>query len=368
MGALARTQLPLRPAGPDTVAALLRWYDTERRELPWRSKPRRKADPYTVWLSEVMLQQTTVKAVIPYFATFLERWPDVHSLAAAKLDDVLTAWAGLGYYARARSLHKCAHIIANKYDGEFPTDERTLQTLPGIGPYTAAAISAIAFQQPATPVDGNIERVVSRLFALDAPLPAAKKELHRLAETLTPKKRAGDFAQAMMDIGADVCTTKRPSCLVCPLQPDCHGYAKGIAEQLPTKPAKQIRPVRKGIAFLALREDGYVLLRRRPPAGLLGGMLEVPSTEWTERTPNKTQALRTAPVQANWWPITAQVHHTFTHFKLELTVYRTIVDKDSELTLWADAERCQWVKRSKLDHQALPSVMKKVIALALNET
>ncbi len=367
MGAVARIQLPLRPAGPDTVAALLDWYDGEKRDLPWRVKAGEPIDPYRIWISEVMLQQTTVKAVIPYYLSFLERWPDVFCLAEAKLDDVLTAWAGLGYYSRARSLHKCAKVLAGELDGRFPQSESELVALPGIGPYTAAAIAAIAFQEPTTPVDGNIERVVARLFALSTPLPTAKAELRRLAATMTPQKRPGDFAQAMMDLGAGVCTPKRPSCMVCPLRGDCHGYAKGIADTLPKRLAKPVRPVRRGMAFLALREDGHVLLRRRPEAGLLGGMYEVPSTDWDQEWPVEDEALGMAPVKGEWWLVPGMVVHTFTHFKLELLVYRTLVAADAAVTLWANSERCRWVNRNKISQFALPSVMNKVISHALKE-
>jgi A/G-specific adenine glycosylase len=364
---VARKQLPLRPAGPDTVAALLDWYDRERRDLPWRSKRGRRSDPYRVWLSEIMLQQTTVKAVIPFYEKFLARWPAVEALAAADLDDVLAAWAGLGYYSRARNLHKCAIAIVAEHGGRFPRTEEMLSSLPGIGPYTAAAIAAIAFGEPATPVDGNIERVVSRLFAVRHPLPAAKREIKRLAETLTPQRRAGDFAQAMMDLGASLCSPKTPSCLMCPLQQDCHAHALGIEAQLPVKAARADRPVRYGIAFLALREDGQVLLRRRAEAGLLGGMLEVPSTTWGDDWLPVDQALTAQPVRADWWPVPGVVSHTFTHFRLELMVLRAIVPVTSSLTFWANAEQCRWVARRDLGKAALPSVMAKVIAHALKE-
>jgi A/G-specific adenine glycosylase len=362
-------ELPLRPRGPATVEALLDWYDRERRDLPWRYPPKKKADPYRVWLSEIMLQQTTVKAVIPFFHKFVTTWPKVTDLAAVPLDDVLAAWAGLGYYSRARNLHKCARVVAAEHGGRFPRCEAELRKLPGIGPYTAAAIAAIAFGEKATPVDGNIERVIARLFAVTEALPGAKRSLKSLAETLTPAKRAGDFAQAMMDLGATVCTPKRPSCLVCPIQQDCAGAARGIASLLPVKTEKNERPTRYGIAFLALREDGHVLLRRRPDAGLLGGMLEVPSTPWVDETKTTAAdvkaALKLAPVRADWWPVPGTVVHVFTHFRLELTIYRAIVPSDTELTFWADAGRCRWTARRDLDRQALPSVMQKVIARGL---
>jgi A/G-specific adenine glycosylase len=364
---LAQPGLPLRPAGAETVAALLAWYDTERRILPWRYAPRRKADPYHVWLSEVMLQQTTVKAVIPYFNKFVARWPTIRDLASAPLDDVLQMWAGLGYYSRARNLKACADAIVRDHGGAFPSKEAALLTLPGVGPYTAAAIAAIAFGEKATPVDGNIERVVSRLFAVRQPLPKAKSEIKRLAATLTPTRRPGDFAQAMMDLGAEICTPRRPSCLMCPLQQDCAANAQGVADSLPIKPAKAVRPVRFGIAYLVLREDGAVLLRRRADAGLLGGMMEIPSTEWRDTPASSRDALRSAPVKAAWWPVAGAVTHIFTHFRLELSVRRALVPADSSLTFWADQERCQWVHRRDLDRAALPSVMRKVIAHGLKD-
>jgi len=364
---VARRQLPLRPAGPDTAAALLDWYDGERRDLPWRTKRGRRTDPYRVWLSEIMLQQTTVKAVIPFYERFLARWPTIEALAAAELDDVLAAWAGLGYYSRARNLHKCAQVVVAEHGGAFPRSEDGLGSLPGIGPYTAAAVAAIAFGEKATPVDGNIERVVARLFAVRHPLPAAKREIKRLAETLTPQRRAGDFAQAMMDLGATVCSPKRPSCLMCPLQQDCHAHALGIEEQLPVKLAKPDRPVRYGIAFLALREDGHVLLRKRAEAGLLGGMLEVPSTDWGDDWLPVDQALTAQPVRADWWQVPGVVSHTFTHFRLETMVLRAIVPVNASLTFWANPEQCRWVARRDLGQAAVPSVMSKIIAHALKE-
>ena len=367
VGAAAQKQLPLRPAGPDTVRALLAWYDAERRDLPWRYGPRKKADPYRVWLSEIMLQQTTVKAVIPYFEKFVARWPTVRDLAAAQEETVLQMWAGLGYYSRARNLKKCADAVVHDFGGAFPSSEAELNTLPGIGPYTAAAIAAIAFGEKATPVDGNVERVVARLFDVRTPLPLAKPEIKHLAATLTPLRRAGDFAQAMMDLGSSICTPKRPSCLMCPLQQDCAANAHGTAETLPLKLPKGVRPVRKGIAFLVMREDGSVLLRKRPEAGLLGNMLEVPSTAWADALPARKEALRAAPVTAQWWTLPGEVVHVFTHFRLEMTVYRALVSEDAALTLWAEPERCRWVKRRDLHGEALPSVMRKIIAHGLKD-
>ncbi len=367
MTAVAATQRERPAAGFDIAAALLDWYDAERRDLPWRFAPGQTADPYRVWLSEIMLQQTTVKAVIPYFDKFLTRWPRVAALAAADLDDVLSVWAGLGYYSRARNLHACARQIAEAYGGRFPKSEADLIKLPGIGPYTAAAIAAIAFGERATPVDGNIERVVARLFSVRDPLPGVKPTLRRLAATLTPMTRTGDFAQAMMDLGATICTPKRPSCLMCPLSRSCQARAEGIAATLPAKTGKAERPTRYGVAFLALREDGHVLLRQRHETGLLARMMEVPSTDWLEDARVVADALRAAPVRADWWLVPGQVVHTFTHFRLELQVYRAIAPSASALTFWADAARCRWVPRRNLNREALPSLMRKVIAHGLRE-
>ena len=368
MANVAKKQLQLRFAGAGTAAALLDWYDRERRTLPWRARKGRKPDAYRVWLSEIMLPaDRRSKAVIPYYESFLARWPTVGALAAATRDDVLAAWAGLGYYSRARNLYKCAQIVSKDFAGRFPETEDGLRELPGIGPYTAAAIAAIAFGARTTPVDGNIERVVARLYAVKTPLPAAKPEIKRLARILTPARRAGDFAQALMDLGASVCTPKRPSCLMCPLQGECAAHWQGIEAALPARAAKPERPVRVGIAFLALREDAHVLLRRRPEAGLLGGMLEVPSTDWGETLPPVNEALRGTPVRGEWWGLPGVVSHTFTHFRLETLVYRAIVPADTTLTFWADPQRCQWVARRDLDRAALPSVMRKIIAHGLRE-
>jgi A/G-specific adenine glycosylase len=345
--------------------ALLAWYDRARRHLPWRAPPGCAADPYRVWLSEIMLQQTTVKAVIPYYAVFLRRWPSVEALAAASLNDVLAAWAGLGYYTRARNLHACARAVVERHGGRFPGAEQALRELPGVGPYTAAAIAAIAFGRPATPVDGNVERVVARLYAVTETMPAVKPKLRRLAHGLTPPERAGDHAQAMMDLGATVCTPKRPSCTICPLAPFCAARVQGIAAQLPLRSARPERPLRLAHAFVALREDGHVLLRRRPESGLLGGMLEVPSTAWADALPPLAEALQAAPVRADWRALAGIVTHTFTHFRFEASVQCAAVPARARLTSAADAPRCKWVARRDLDGAALPSVMRKIIAHAL---
>ena len=362
---LDKVEKRARQSGEPVSRTLLRWYDAERRDLPWRSPPGESADPYRVWISEIMLQQTTVKAAAPFYLKFLRRWPTVEALAKAPLDDVLAVWSGLGYYSRARNLHRAAKMVVERFEGAFPQNEELLRELPGVGPYTAAAIASIAFGLKATPVDGNVERVVARLRAVTEPLPGAKGELRRIAVELTPDKRAGDFAQAMMDLGATICSPKRPSCMICPLQNGCEAHRQGIASVLPRRTAKGERPIRRGVAFLALREDGHVLLRKRVEAGLLAGMMEVPTTEWSEDWIGADEALRGTPVRADWWPVPGMVSHTFTHFHLELLVYRALVPSSSHLNLWAGPERCKWVARRDLRRQALPSLFRKVIAHAL---
>ena len=309
-----------------------------------------------------MLQQTTVTAVAPYYRAFLERWPTVDALAAAPLDEVLTAWAGLGYYARARNLHKCAIAVSRELGGRFPETEAGLRALPGIGPYTAAAIAAIAFDRPATPVDGNVERVVARLFAVETPLPRAKSELRRLAEGLTPKRRPGDFAQAMMDLGATVCLPKRPRCPACPLAPRCAARTAGGAEALPRRVAKAPRPTRHGVAFWLVDEAGAVLLRRRPETGLLGGMMELPSTPWREAPWPAEEARGNAPITREWTVLPGRVRHTFTHFHLEMTVWAGRANGRERPLCKTDG---RWVPLDGLADEALPSVMRKLVRHAL---
>jgi A/G-specific adenine glycosylase len=348
----------------DYPNALLAWYGRNRRILPWRAAPGVAQDPYLVWLSEIMLQQTTVKAVLPRYADFLRRWPDVRTLAAAELGEVLAAWAGLGYYARARNLHACARKVVSRFGGSFPETEAELRTLPGIGDYTAAAIASIAFGARATPIDGNIERVVARAFAVTTPLPAAKAEIRALAGSLTPAERAGDFAQAIMDLGATLCSPKRPACGLCPLVLGCEAHAQGLAEVLPYREEKPERPTRRGHAFVALRADGAVLLRERALEGLLGGMLETPSSPWTEGAWQELE-LDHAPLRAQWREVPGLVEHTFTHFHLELAVYLAEVSAQAKLAKAARPERCRWVHVRDLHTAALPSLMRKVLAHAL---
>jgi A/G-specific adenine glycosylase len=315
-------------------------------------------------VSETMLQQTTVKAVAPYYARFLVRWPDLQALAAAPLDEVLTAWAGLGYYARARNLHACARALVERNGGRFPASEGALRELPGIGAYTAAAIAAIAFDQPATPVDGNIERVIARLYGVATPLPAGKAEIARHARALTPGKRAGDFAQALMDLGATICTPKKPACALCPWNAGCTAHARGEAELLPVRAAKREGELRRGAAFVVRRADDCLLLRTRPARGLLGGMTEVPTTEWTADF-DVSLALAAAPQfssqkHVTWRKLAGVVRHVFTHFPLELTVYRT------ELPHHAAAPAgTRWTAIAQLGQEALPSLMRKVVARGL---
>ena len=339
---------------PPAPGDLLAWYDGHRRDFPWRSPPGGRPDPYHVWLSEIMLQQTTTTAVGPYFRDFIARWPRIDDLAAASLDDILRAWQGLGYYARARNLHACAKIVASRHGGRFPETEDALVRLPGIGPYTAAAIAAIAFGRRATVIDGNVERVMARLFGVSAPLPGAKPRLGRLAATLTPADRPGDYAQAVMDLGATVCTPRNPACGSCPWAVACVARAKGVARELPARTPRAPRPIRRGVAFWTARADGAVLLRRRPESGLLGGMMEVPSTPWREAGWTAAQALTHAPAAARWRRLPGVVRHTFTHFHLELEVLTAKVEADAI----ADGV---WCLPEDLGEHALPSVMKKIV-------
>jgi len=335
-----------RPITTARAEDLLSWYDAHARELPWRIGPEAsragiRPDPYRIWLSEVMLQQTTVRAVEGHFRRFTTSWPDVHALAAAPRDEVLGAWAGLGYYARARNLHACAERVVQEHGGRFPDTEQALLTLPGIGPYTAAAIAAIAFDRPAIVVDGNVERVMARLHAEETPLPRAKPLLREYAARLTPEARPGDYAQAVMDLGATICTPRRPDCPSCPWRSDCLAHARGLETELPRRLRKPAKPVRHGIAWVAIDREGQVLTERRANEGLLGGMLAVPSTRWAEAAPIRpacedaddpgtdlapdpitqgaAEARTPAPLCGDW-QFAGEVRHVFTHFHLQLEV------------------------------------------------
>jgi A/G-specific adenine glycosylase len=338
-------------------ADLLSWYDRHARAMPWRVPPdaRRagvRPDPYAVWLSEVMLQQTTVAAVRDYFRRFVARWPTVEALAAAEDGEVMAEWAGLGYYARARNLLKCARVVAEDHGGRFPDNREALLALPGIGPYTAAAVAAIAFDEAACVVDGNVERVMARLHLVETPLPAAKPELTALAAALTPRERPGDYAQAVMDLGATVCTPTSPACGICPWMTPCAARAAGVQAQLPTKTPKKPKPTRHGIAYLARRSDGAWLLERRPERGLLGGMLGWPGSDWGE------SPAETPPLAADWRDAGAEVRHTFTHFHLRLALRVAEVPRD------AAPDTGHFVPREDFRPASLPTVMRKAYDLA----
>jgi A/G-specific adenine glycosylase len=358
-------------------ALLLAWYDRHRRLLPWRPLSGERADPYRVWLSEIMLQQTGVKTVGPYFEKFVARWPDVEAMGRASLDDVLRMWAGLGYYSRARNLHACAVAVVRDHGGAFPDTEEGLRALPGIGSYTAAAIAAIAFGRRTMPVDGNIERVVSRLFAVEEPLPQAKPLIQQLATTLLDvvpangensragdeKSRAGDSAQALMDLGSSICTPKKPACALCPLNEDCLSRARGDQESFPRKAPKKNGALRRGAAFVVTRGD-ELLVRTRPEKGLLGGMTEVPTSEWLAAQDDKV-ALQQAPVLrgiARWHRKVGVVTHVFTHFPLQLVVYTARVGARARAPTGM-----RWVPVATLKDEALPNLMRKVIAHGLGE-
>ena len=333
---------------------MLAWYDIHRRVLPWRARAGRRADPYHVWLSEIMLQQTTVQAVGAYYKKFLNLWPDVGALAAAKQEDVLGAWAGLGYYARARNLHAAAKIVAGEMGGRFPDTAEGLRALPGVGEYTAGAISAIAYDERQSAMDANAERVIARLYAVREAMPKAKVKLRALNQALVPEKRAGDFVQALMDLGSAICTPKRPACKNCPWQKDCAAYALGIQEELPVKAPKALRPLKRGAAFVARDPTGAVLLVKRPEKGLLGAMLQPPLGPWAEKFPSKAKAMKQAPFKADWKKRGGIVRHGFTHFELEIEVYSATLSKRPRTV-------GIWVESDVLPSAALPTVMRKII-------
>ena len=347
----------MRQMAPSLQSSLLAWYDRNRRTMPWRALPGEHPDPYRVWLSEIMLQQTTVAAVIPYFARFLDRFPTIEALAEAESELVMQAWAGLGYYARARNLHACAKAVAAM--GGFPRTLEDLRALPGIGPYTAAAIGAIAFGLPVVPIDGNVERVTSRLFAITQALPAAKPAIIEAAARLgagpAAQARPSDFAQALFDLGATICTPTNPTCALCPCRGHCEAQRQGIQTDLPRKSPKAARPIRHGVHFWLTDADNHVLLRRRPPRGLLGGMTEIPGTAWRPQPWSAAEIAEAAPMAAAWTDI-GEVRHGLTHFELHLRVHAARVTR-----IAADG----FVRPIQaLDSEALPSVMRKCVALA----
>jgi A/G-specific adenine glycosylase len=364
-----RKEQPAATVASARPLVLLQWYDRHRRRLPWRAAAGEVPDPYRVWLSEIMLQQTTVKAVGPYFEKFVARWPDVMALGHASQDDVLRMWAGLGYYSRARNLHACAVAVTHEHGGSFPDTEEGLRRLPGIGPYTAAAIAAIAFDRRTMPVDGNIERVVSRLFAVEEELPHAKPLIQQLATTLLAdtrvgdeKSRAGDSAQALMDLGSSICTPKKPACSLCPLNDDCAARAQGTQETFPRKAPKKTGMLRRGAAFVVTRGN-EILVRSRPEKGLLGGMTEVPGSDWLTGHDDKAATLQAPELNGltRWQRKPGVVTHVFTHFPLELVVYTARLNGRARAP-----QGMRWVPIATLADEALPNVMRKVIAHALD--
>lgn len=332
---------------------LLRWYDSSARILPWRAPPGApRMAPYRVWLSEIMLQQTVVATVKPYFDRFTTLWPDVFALAHAEREDVLAEWAGLGYYARARNLHACAGVVADEHGGRFPDTVEALLKLPGVGPYTAAAIAAIAFNRPVAAVDGNVERVMSRVYALETPLPASKPAIRDAAEALVPP-RAGDFAQALMDLGATICAPKTPRCMLCPISGHCAGLKTRIAADLPRKAPKKPKPARESVVYAHFSPDGALLIETRPDKGLLGGMLGLPGPDWSDAPPSEAAIAAAAPGQALWRAAEAEARHVFTHFSLTL---RVLVAQGAPLEgRYLDYETAR---------QSAPTVMRKAMEIA----
>jgi len=347
---------------------LLKWYDENARSLPWRSLCGEQADPYHVWLSEIMLQQTTVATVKAYFEKFTSLWPTVDALAAAPQEAVLKEWAGLGYYARARNLHKCAGVISRDLGGAFPETEAGLKALPGVGDYTAAAIAAIAFGVPAAVVDGNIERITARQYRINTPLPKAKAEIKERVAGLTPKGRPGDFAQAMMDLGAGLCRPKAPKCLLCPVQQSCAAAKAGDMETYPVKAPKKVKPIRRAVSFW-LEHDGHILLERRPQTGLLGGMPGLFSSPWVERADFPDAAEIEAmfsehfndqtSIDSNLYEKPGKAKHTFTHFHLETKLFSTQSIKKFNM------DNGFWHPIDRLDEIGLPTVFKKIAKLGL---
>lgn len=345
-----------------TAAKLLRWYDRRRRTLPWRAARGKKPNPYHVLLSEFMLQQTTIAAVIPYFRKFLEQWPTLEALAAASLEDVRAAWSGLGYYRRAKFLHAAAQAVVARHGGAIPQDEAALRALPGIGAYTAAALAAIAFNRRANVVDGNVERVVARLFAVKEALPKAKAQLRARAETLLPEKRYGDYAQALMDLGATLCTPRAPACVRCPLCTQCAAHAEGKPETYPRRAAKKAVPHKYAVIFVAQNGRGHVLMRRRAEEGLFAGLWEFPSTPWEEAEPDARAIRRAAPVKATWRVMKSPVRHIFSHFHLSVTVHAGFTSFSPKQGDYV------WIAPDKMGSIGLPSLMKKILHAVKSQT
>jgi A/G-specific adenine glycosylase len=361
---------------------LLDWYDHMGRSLPWRVRPEDYArgirpEPYAVWLSEIMLQQTTVPHAAPYWEKFLRAFPRVSDLANAEREQVMAMWAGLGYYARARNLYKCAQLVRDDYNGQFPQSEAELLTLPGIGPYTAAAIAGICYNEPTVVVDGNVERVMSRMARIETPLPKGKKDIKAVAAQIADPLRSGDYSQALMDLGATICTPRAPKCHICVWQDSCTAHRDGVEENYPKKIKKKPLPKRYGAVFV-LRGGGQVLLRQRPDQGLLGGMLDFPGSEWTRAKPK--DALRYAPLPADWTRASKTVTHIFTHFELTLDIYTADLAAASLLAELRqsggpnypydgdypyDIDRFRNVNERSLKDVALPSVMQKVWRIVL---
>lgn len=340
---------------------LLDWYDAHARMMPWRISPEqfaagKRPAPYHIWLSEIMLQQTQVATVRDYFLKFVSTWPYLEDLAAAELEDVLKAWAGLGYYSRARNLKRCADILVSEYNGRFPETYDELKSLPGIGDYTAAAIASIAFNQPVPVVDGNVERVMSRHRRITTPFPKAKTETKKLVAEILDQQRPGEFAQATMDLGATLCTPKKPSCLLCPINDDCLAYEAGDADRFPVKLPKVEKPTRKGAAFVLRNAKGDVYLCKRADSGLLAGMSQVPTTDWTARQDGAT-GTSAAPIDADWRK-KGKATHTFTHFHLELEVWEAVIDEKPDFDGW-------WCRVSQLKAEAIPKVMHRVLAVVV---
>lgn len=346
------TEPPAGSAAPALVSRLLAWYDRARRDLPWRAPPGDPVDPWAVLVSEVMLQQTTVATVRARFGPFLERWPTPAALAGAPVDAVLTTWQGLGYYRRARALHEAARRITAEHAGRVPDAPAALRRLPGIGDYAAAAVAAIAFGHPVVPVDGNVRRVLARVDAIDAPVAAAERAVRAAAARLRSTERAGDLAQAVMELGALVCTPRRPACADCPWSAVCRARALGLIEHLPRPKPRPQRPIRHAVAFLLRRDDGAILFRRRPDQGLLGGMIELPTTPWLERPPGETETAAAAPVAAAWRVLPGEIRHVFTHLDLRLRLWSALGSAEGDGF---------WTAPARLAELALPTLTRKLL-------